>query len=135
MCSTSSRALRTRRASTHQGHRCRSDGALYVADGARRRILERLPNGSFVAIAGNGNRAVGAGAPERIANGRWDLKTSLGGPIALAAAPDGDLYVLDASDSRLLVLRPAGSIAALAGDGRSGYVATTMPARSARSAT
>jgi sugar lactone lactonase YvrE len=73
-----------------------ADGSIYVADRGNRRV-RKVEEGQLSTIAGNGGLAT---AWEEAASA---LSVSLD-PIDLAAAPGGDLFVLDALGNRLIRL-------------------------------
>ena len=85
------------------------DGALYVADVARHRVLVRLPDGRFRVIAGTGRAGFsGDGGLAR----RAELSTI----TDLAVSPTGSLYIADGG--RVRVVAADGVIRTIAGDGR-----------------
>jgi hypothetical protein len=85
------------------------DGALYVADVARDRVLVCLGDGRFRVVAGDGKAGFsGDGGPA--------VRAELSGISDLAFAPDGALYIADGG--RVRVVTPGGVIRTLAGDGR-----------------
>lgn len=99
------------------------DGALYVADVARDRVLVRLPDGRFRLIAGTGRAGFsGDGGLAR----RAELSTI----TDLAVSPTGSLYIADGG--RVRVVAADGVIRTIAGDGRPARrVANGTPALSA----
>jgi len=105
------------------------DGALYVADDpgtgiqADSRVLVRLPNGRFRAIAGTGKRGFsGDGGPA--------VKAELSDVSDLALGPDGTLYIADGG--RIRMVSRDGVIRTIAGSGRPARtIATGTPALSA----
>ena len=85
------------------------NGALYVADVARDRILVRLPDGRFRVVAGNGKVGFsGDGGPA--------VDAELSDVSDLAFSPAGALYVADGG--RVRVIGRNGVIRTIAGDGR-----------------
>jgi hypothetical protein len=85
------------------------NGALYVVDVARNRILVRLTDGRFRVVAGTGKAGFsGDGGPA--------LRAELSGVTGLAFSPAGSLYVVDAGHVR--VISPNGGIRTVAGNGR-----------------
>jgi hypothetical protein len=63
-------------------------GVLYVADDTRHQILERLPDGRFRIVAGNGTAGFsGDGGPA--------VDAEIDDPGGMAVAPDGTLYFAD----------------------------------------
>lgn len=87
------------------------DGGLYVADATRNEIFERLPDGTFHVVAGDGKAGFsGDGGPATAAE--------IDDPGAMAVASDGTLYFT--ANSRVRAVLPTGKITTVAGDGRSG---------------
>jgi len=85
------------------------NGALYVTDVARDRVLVRLPDGHFRVVAGNGTIGFsGDGGPA--------VDAELSGASDLAFSPGGSLYIVDGG--RVRVVNPNGVIRTIAGDGR-----------------
>jgi hypothetical protein len=81
-------------------------GALYIADVDRHRVLERLPDGRFRVVAGNGRKGVsGDGGPA--------VDAEFVDIVDMAVAPDGTLYILDGD--RVRVVSPNGDISTVAG--------------------
>jgi hypothetical protein len=97
-------------------------GGLYVADPGRDQILERLPSGRFIVVAGTGKTGFsGDGGPAAAAR--------LNNPGGMAVATDGTLFFADQGNNRVRAISPAGRISTVAGDGRFGWVKTGTPAR------
>jgi sugar lactone lactonase YvrE len=96
-------------------------GGLYVADTGRNQILERLPSGRFVVVAGTGKSGfLGDGGPASAAK--------LNNPGGMAVAEDGTLFFADQGNNRVRAISPAGRISTVVGDGRFGWVTTGTPA-------
>ncbi len=95
---------------------------LYIADDMRNQVLERLPNGSFVAVAGNGTVGFsGDGGPATSAQ--------LNYPSGITIAPNGTLYIADYGNGRIRAISSAGIITTIAGNGGQGaWVADGTPA-------
>jgi sugar lactone lactonase YvrE len=84
------------------------NGNLFIADGGRDQVLERLPNGKFVVVAGNGKRGFsGDGGPA--------LNAELNYPGGIAFGPDGDLYIVDEANNRVRRVAPDGAITTVVG--------------------
>jgi hypothetical protein len=84
------------------------NGALYVADVARDRILVRVPDGRFRVVAGDGTDGFsGDGGPA--------IRAELSDISDLAFSPTGSLYVADGG--RIRVIGRDGVIRTVAGDG------------------
>ncbi|HEY1734100.1 MAG TPA: hypothetical protein VGG23_06595, partial [Acidimicrobiales bacterium] len=100
-------------------------GVLYVADDTRHQILERLPNGRFRIVAGNGTAGFsGDGGPA--------VDAEIDDPGGMAVATDGTLYFADVANARVRAVSSAGIITTVAGNGRQGWVADGTPAVDAR---
>jgi hypothetical protein len=99
------------------------NGALYVVDVARDRILVRLPDGRFRVVAGNGKVGFsGDGGPA--------VDAELSGVSDLAFSPSGALYIADGV--RVRVIGRNGVIRTIAGDGQPHQtIANGTPALSA----
>lgn len=90
------------------------DGALYVTDLARHRVLVCVASGQFRVLAGDG-RAGFSGDGGRAIEARMNEISDL------AVAPDGKLYIADSG--RIRVVGRDGVIQTIAGDGRGGHPA------------
>lgn len=103
------------------------NGNLFIADDGRDQVLERLPDGKVVVVAGDGKRGFsGDGGPA--------LDAELNYPGAIAFGPDGDLYIVDEANNRLRRVAPDGVITTVVGSGERGEapVANGTPALGAR---
>lgn len=98
------------------------NGNLYVADGSRDQVLERMPNGTFEPVAGNGTAGFsGDGGPA--------TRAQLDDPSGITFGPDGSLYIADSRNGRVRAVSPSGIITTIAGNGgRAGWVADGTPA-------
>ena len=97
------------------------DGNLYLADNIRNQVLERLRNGTFRVVAGNG--AVGFSG-----DGGPATKAELDYPASITFGPGGTLYIADYGNGRIRAVSPAGIISTVAGDGQGEWVADGTPA-------
>ena len=96
------------------------DGRLYMLDSVRDQVLQRLANGKFEVVAGNGHRGFsGDGGPA------VDARLSLDGDSGMVVAPDGTLYI--ANGDRVRAVLADGKITTVAGDGRSGVLLGSAP--------
>jgi sugar lactone lactonase YvrE len=101
-----------------------SNGDLYIADHARNQILERLIDGRFRVLVGNGKAGFsGDGGPA--------TNAEINDPEGMAVAPDGTLYFADSRNGRIRTVSPDGIITTVAGNGQSGWIADGTPALSA----
>jgi streptogramin lyase len=111
------------------------DGSLYLADRGAQRIRRVAPDAQgaitgasiITTVAGTG---ASAGA-EPIPDGGGATATPLGGPVSVAAAPDGSLYIVEAYD-RVRQISPDGFIHTVAGGQVEGYNGDDQPAANAR---
>jgi sugar lactone lactonase YvrE len=89
------------------------DGNLYLADNIRNQVLERLGNGTFQVVAGDG--AVGSSG-----DGGPATKAELNYPASITFGPGGTLYIADYGNGRIRAVSPAGIISTVAGSGQGG---------------
>ncbi len=89
------------------------NGGFYIADDIRNQILERLPDGKFQVVAGNGTRGYsGDGGPA--------TQAELDDPGGMAVSSDGTLYFADSGNDRVRAVSPTGVITTVVGDGQHG---------------
>ncbi|MGH8245328.1 MAG: hypothetical protein ACREUU_02725, partial [Gammaproteobacteria bacterium] len=106
-----------------QGVAVDSNGNVYASDGNNRRVVRISPAGVLTTFAGNGIAAFsGDGGPATVA--------SLKNPAGLATDAAGNLYIVDAENSRVRKVTSAGIITTVAGGG-SDVRADGVPATSA----
>lgn len=88
------------------------NGNLYIADQIRNQILERDPDGSFVAVAGTGQVGdTGDGGPA--------IAAELDRPSGMAFGADGTLFFADEGNDRVRAISPNGIITTVVGTGGS----------------
>jgi serine/threonine-protein kinase len=89
-----------------------SNGSLYVADDSLNEVLQRLPSGMFVVVAGDGKAGFsGDGGPA--------INAELDGPQGMVVGSNGTIYVADAGNNRVRAILPDGIITTVAGNGQS----------------
>jgi hypothetical protein len=103
------------------------NGNLFIADNSRDQVLELLPSGKFVVVAGDGDRGFsGDGGPA--------LKAELDQPAGIAFGPGEALFGADSGNNRVRRIAPDGVVTAVVG--RAGpwkrAVANGTPALQAR---
>jgi trimeric autotransporter adhesin len=91
-------------------------GDVFVADTGHCRVLE-VP----ARAATRGGLHLHAGHAVTLAGGRCSGAGSFGYPTGVAVDGRGDVYVAEATDQRVLVVRPTGAVTTVAGTGRAGY--------------
>jgi sugar lactone lactonase YvrE len=101
------------------------NGNLYVADTGRDQILERLADGRFKVIAGNGKQGFsGDGGPA--------VNAELNDPGGMTITANGTIYVADQDNNRIRMIAPNGTISTVAGNGQANAGVTNgTPARHA----
>ena len=101
------------------------NGNLYIADQGRNEILERLPHGSFVIVAGTGQAGYsGDGGPAS--------EAQLDRPGGMAFGADGTLYFADEGNERVRAISSNSVITTVLGTGgpgtSRGFVSNGTPA-------
>jgi sugar lactone lactonase YvrE len=98
------------------------NGNVYLADDTLNQILERLPDGTFRVVAGDGTAGFsGDGGPA--------VRASLDYPAGIAFGPGGTLYIADLGNGRIRAVSTSGTITTVAGNGKqTGWVADGTPA-------
>ncbi len=91
-------------------------GDVLVADTGHCRVL-MVPAHTVT----RGGRVLHAGHPATLAGGRCSGGGSLGYPTGVAVDRQGDVYVAEATDQRVQVVRPSGVVSTVAGTGRAGF--------------
>jgi hypothetical protein len=102
------------------------DGALYVADIARHRVLVRLRDGRFRVIAGTGRDGFSG-------DGGLAIRAALSTITDIASSATGDLYIADGG--RIRVVGHDGIIRTVAGDGQPLPMAHRQPVATIHSGT
>ncbi len=103
------------------------DGSVYIADAYYSRVYRVTPAGIIHVVAGSGD---------------WDGSTDSGDegpataapmdPVAVAAGPDGSVYIVDNDNHRVRRVGPDGTIHTVAGTGTCGETGDGGPATLAR---
>ena len=97
--------------STPSGLALAPDGTLYVADTGTHTIRRIAPDGSVSALAGDGTPGYADGPAHQ---------ARFNGPIGIAVAPDGSVFVSDTYNDRIRVISVTGIVSTLAGSGQPG---------------
>jgi serine/threonine-protein kinase len=83
------------------------NGNVLVSNQGSSQVLERLPNGNLISVAGNGQTGFsGDGGPASAAE--------LDNPEGLAVSPAGTIYVADTGNNRIRAIAPTGRISTFA---------------------
>jgi hypothetical protein len=99
-------------------------GDIFIADSGDNVVREVTPAGVIRAIAGTGIADLGdAGAP-----GFPIALSSLDHPQDAAVNAQGDVFIADAYNNRVVEVTPRGQLVAIAGDGVAGYSGDGRPA-------
>jgi len=103
------------------------DESLYIVDTGRDEVLQRLPDGRFVVVAGDGKTGYSSdGVPA--ADARLALDTDSG----IAVGINGIVYIADSGNDRIRAVLPNGTIETVAGGGNIALSTTKpVPARDA----
>jgi sugar lactone lactonase YvrE len=95
-------------------------GNIFIADSGDNVVRKITPNGVIQRIAGTGAAGlgvVGLGA----AGGSPPTRTALNHPEAVVVDAQGDVYIADTYNNRILKLTAHGKVFAVAGTGKAGY--------------
>ena len=107
-----------------------SAGNVYVADSGDNVVLEiTKADGKIHLVAGTG---VAGGAGATITAGSTGKTVNLYRPESVAIAGNGDLYIADTYDNRIVEVTPAGAARLVAGTGKAGYTGDGAAATNAR---
>jgi hypothetical protein len=103
------------------------DGRLYIADAGRDEVLQRLPDGEFVVVAGDGKTGYsGDGGPA------VDARLAVDTDSGIAVGVNGTLYIADSGNDLVRAVLPDGTIETVAGGGNVALSTTKpVPARDA----
>ena len=96
-----------------------AQGDVFIADSGDNVIREVTPNGVIRRIAGSGIAGLGFAGPRR--SGFPATLSSLDRPQDVAVNAQGDVYIADTYNNRVVEVTPAGQVFAVAGDGKAGY--------------
>lgn len=88
-----------------------SSGNVYVADTGNSTVRRISENGTITTIAGTGKQGPSDDGGPAISAALW-------GPVSVAIASDGDLFIVDGWDARIRRVRPNGTIDTVAGWGQ-----------------
>lgn len=96
-----------------------ADGRILIADSWNNRVVELLPNGSLVTIAGIGSEQNYQGLGGFSGDGGLATNAELNTPVGLAHyAADGTLFIADSFNNRIRFVDAAGDIHTLVGGAR-----------------
>lgn len=102
-----------------------SDGSLYFIERDQFQVRRIAPSGTITRVAGTGVRGL---TPDGLPAVQANLET----PVALAAAPDGSVLVVEATGHRVRRVSSSGILWTEAGSGIGNPVADGAPARAAK---
>jgi TonB family protein len=83
-------------------------GNLYIADSGNSRIRRIAPDGKIATIAGVQNRGFGG-------DGDFAVRAELGTPLGVCRDTAGNLYIVDAANARVRIIKEDGTIDTFAG--------------------
>jgi DNA-binding beta-propeller fold protein YncE len=89
-----------------------ADGTLFVADTGNHAIRRVTPDGAVTTLAGTGARGYRDGDA---------VDAAFDGPMGVAVAPDGAVYVADTYNDRIRRIGPDGRVTTVAGSGVPGF--------------
>jgi sugar lactone lactonase YvrE len=94
-------------------------GDIFIADSGDNTIREITPDGVIHRFAGTGIAGLGFAGPR--SSGFPANLSSLDRPQATAVNAQGDVFVADSYNNRVVEVTPSGRVSAVAGDGKAGY--------------
>ena len=94
-------------------------GDVFIADSGDNTVREVTPDGVIHRFAGTG--IAGLGVAGSRSHGFPATLSSLDRPQAVAVNAQGDVFVADAYNNRVVEVTPSGKVSTVAGDGRAGY--------------
>jgi hypothetical protein len=103
------------------------NGDLYIVDTGRDKVLERLPNGAFRVVAGDGREGHRGDGGLAV-----DAEIGLSYDSGIAVAANGAVYFSDSGNLRVQEVTPAGVMKTVAGGGTEPPGAKPVPALQAR---
>ena len=96
-----------------------ANGDIFIADSGDNTVREITPNGVIRRFSGTGIAGLGFAGPR--SNGFPATLSSLDRPQDVAVNAQGDVFVADTYNNRVVEVTPSGQVFAVAGDGRAGY--------------
>ncbi|MGH3398763.1 MAG: hypothetical protein ACRDPO_29160 [Streptosporangiaceae bacterium] len=96
-----------------------ANGDIFIADSGDNTVREVTPNGVIRRFAGTGIAGLGVAGSRSL--GFPATLSSLDRPQAVAVNAQGDVFVADAYNNRVVEVTPSGKVSTVAGDGRAGY--------------
>jgi hypothetical protein len=96
-----------------------ANGDIFIADSGDNTVREVTPNGVIHRFAGTGIAGLGVTGSRSL--GFPATLSSLDRPQAVAVNAQGDVFVADAYNNRVVEVTPSGRVSTVAGDGRAGY--------------
>jgi NHL repeat len=94
-------------------------GDIFIADSGDNTVREITPNGVIRRVSGTGIAGLGFAGPRPL--GFPATLSSLDRPQGVAVNAQGDVFVADTYNNRVVEVTPAGHVFAVAGDGHAGY--------------
>ena len=104
------------------------DGSLFIAESGNNRVRRVSPAGIMTTVAGTGQSGFGGDNGPATA-------AKLSGPVGVAVAGDGSLFIAESGNNRVRRVSPAGIMTTVAGTGQSGFAGDNGPATAANGST